>query len=744
MKKLFLLSLFFLPAAVVFSQATFQKKLDIFLESPMLRVTPGGDGFYLADVFILNGVNRIYVLKLDAQGNVLWRLEQFNIHPDLKLIQMEAVTDGLVLLFNTVTPTESNADLLKVDTDGTLAWSRRYGAENFTQLFDIETDPNGNLWLSGLHLATAMSDSSYHFLTKAGSDGLPLASKQNYFHYFPNIGYEACRYTDLNWDNVNQRLVYVEDFGVPFNKSYISSPNRGRSCFGYCSGAFVFDEKFTNYKIDALAHSDTLLYFAGWTTNGDFTPTSLTVIGMLDKTGKYGRIVRYTPSVFKPIRSRSGDVVFYIPADNMLVKYDAGLEAVWSIKLDNCNETNHFEAEIAPDGSVYSVRNIDDNTVVAKVLSDGTLSACITYPRTAPVLYNDFFLDWVTYSPTGYFDFQVPQTPGTLALTAGSSASSDFCFRMDASFTIPDLVCLGDQIIPENVDTNAGILHTWDLGNFRSEDNIPVFSMNQPGLQVIYHDVQNEFCHDTTSRNVRVLEHPTIPFGDTLVCGPAVFNLDLSQPAATRYYLDDVLVNPMIQINQDGTYSIRLENSACSVEKDIDVRIVEFEPALLPLDSTYCFGDTVLVALRTDFDRIFWDQKPVTDSILILDGATHFYTARYVPDTACTVQGYYTVPRKKCTSEGQVIFVPNVFAPDGPEPNNVLQAFPTSIAFIQAMNIYNRWGGLVFTYKGETPVWDGTFNGQRAPSDVYTYWIEYQDISDGSVQVQAGDIMLVR
>lgn len=741
----FLLYVVFIVAAPAFSQATFQKKLDVFLPTPLLRVATAGDAFYVADAFILNSVNRIHVYKLNAQGDVLWHREQINVDGNLQLWTMEAVADGIVLLFNSVTTNQSNTYLLKLAADGSVAWDRRYGIENFTQLFDIEADDEGNLWLSGLHLKTAMSDSSYHFLTKADNSGLPLANKQNYFRYFPNTGYEACRYTDLNWDTPNDRLVYVEDFENPYNQSAISSPNRGRSCFGYCSGTFEFDEKFTELKFDMLAHSNTALFFSGFTTLGNFMGSNTPVIGITDVTGKYARMVRRTPTLFKPLRSRSADIVYYIPQDKMLVKYDAGLEPIWSIKLDNCSETNSFEAEIAPDGSIYSVRNIDHKTVVARVLSDGSLSACITYPRTAPTLIDAFYQDWTTYGPKGYFDVPFQETLHAFALTDVPAMSTDFCIKMDASFTVPDLVCQGAEVIPENVDTTEGIRHTWDLDSFRSEDSIPVFSMNDLGRLTIYHSVENDFCRDTASRNIRVVAQPTIPFGDTLVCGPAFLTLDLNQASATRYYLDGTQVAPVVQIDQSGTYSIRVENDACFAEKDFQVRIVEFPPAILPLDSSWCHGDTVKVALRDDFDQVFWDNMPVPDSFVILNDAPHLYRARYEPDTACFVQGEYRVPRKNC-GQGldQVIYAPNVFAPDSGGPGAVFQVFPTKYALIRSLQIFDRWGSLVYEYKGETPEWDGTIRGGRAASDVYTYRIEYQDKRDESIQVQAGDVLLLR
>lgn len=469
------------------------------------------------------------------------------------------------------------------------------------------------------------------------------------------------------------------------------------------------------------------------------------VIGILDATGKYGKIVRYTPTLFQPIRSRSGDIVYYIPDDKMLVKYNAQLEVIWSIKLDNCSQTDHFAAEIAPDGSIFSIRNIDDKTVIARTLSDGSMPACIAYQRTPPVLFEVPFTDWVTYNPKGYFDVPLQTAPHQFMLSNQASVSTDFCVRMDASFTVPELVCQGAEVMPERVDTTEGIFHTWDLGNVRSEDSIPVLSMDNLGVQTVYHTVENAFCRDTASRRIEVVAQPLIPFGDTLVCGPASLEVDLSQPSAMRFYLDGAQVSSSLTISQSGDYTIRIENDACFSEKNIQVRIVEFEPAILQSDTSYCYGDTVKVALRADFDQVFWDNQPVADSFVIINDLPHLYRARYTLDTACFVQGEYRVLRKKCgAGDEKLIYVPNVFSPDSGGPNAIFQVFPTRFAQVRSLQIFDRWGTLVYDYKGETPAWDGIVKGEKAATGIYTYYIEYQDNRDQVVKVQTGDALLLR
>lgn len=740
------LSAVFISACLLpcFSQTSFQKSLEVPLKTPQLRVVADGSACYVADAFTTNSLNNLHVYKLDGQGNLIWHFQQTGADLNLRLQTLQTVSDGVVLLLNSwYNQQQSNSYLVKFNTDGSLAWSYRAGTENFTQLFDIQEDNQGNLWTSGLHLKTGASDSSYHFLSKLDSEGLPLASKQSYFRYFPNTGYEACRFTDLTWNRANNTLLFVEDFGNPYSQSAISSPNRNRSSLGYCDPLFDLDERLTGHHFKVLENADSTILFGGRASLGNFLPGD-PAIGILDKTGKYPVIVKRTATEFEPLHSYSGDLVFFVPDTRQFVKFDRSLMPVWTIKLDNCFDTNSFDADIAADGSIFVVRNIDHKTIVARVLPDGSMPACISYPYPSPELSPDLALESYGYNPNGYWNIPFSNTPQAMNFTATTPETTDFCVKIDASFSVPDTICTGVELVPDGVDTTAGVGHTWDMGDFRSEDALPEIPFPGTGLFSILHRASNNICMDTASRFVRVVQRPVLLIGDTLVCGPATLTLDFSGQGATKYYLNGMPADSVIRIGQSGGYAVRLQNGGCFTEKNVQVTIVPFAPPMLPVDTVYCHGDTVNVALGPSFTQMHWDGFATPDSFLILDGAPHFFEAVYAPDTTCKVRGTYRASRKKCSSEQEVIYVPNVFSPGSGGSNAVFQVFPMRFIRIRSMQIFDRWGSLVYDYQGETPLWDGTVKGRAGASDVYTYRIGYLDERDASVQVKAGDVLLIR
>ena len=57
--------------------------------------------------------------------------------------------------------------------------------------------------------------------------------------------------------------------------------------------------------------------------------------------------------------------------------------------------------------------------------------------------------------------------------------------------------------------------------------------------------------------------------------------------------------------------------------------------------------------------------------------------------------------------------------------------------------VYNKWGQAIFITDNQGKGWDGTFQGQPQPIDVYGYTIS-ATLIDGSVKTLKGNVTLLR
>lgn len=87
------------------------------------------------------------------------------------------------------------------------------------------------------------------------------------------------------------------------------------------------------------------------------------------------------------------------------------------------------------------------------------------------------------------------------------------------------------------------------------------------------------------------------------------------------------------------------------------------------------------------------------------------------------------------------LFIPTAFTPNGDGKNDLFHVIGTVNEF--SLNVYNRWGEVVFKSNSVLDGWDGTYKGSAQPSGVFIYFIKYKNLNNSSKQIK-GALMLIR
>jgi len=90
------------------------------------------------------------------------------------------------------------------------------------------------------------------------------------------------------------------------------------------------------------------------------------------------------------------------------------------------------------------------------------------------------------------------------------------------------------------------------------------------------------------------------------------------------------------------------------------------------------------------------------------------------------------------------IYIPNAFTPNNDGLNDNFSIYGTSIKSV-VLNIYNRFGELVYKTSSNPPKWNGKMNGTGTDCDEgnYVYFIKLID-SSGETKVYKGNLLLLR
>ncbi|RBL93283.1 Ig-like domain-containing protein [Chitinophaga flava] len=118
------------------------------------------------------------------------------------------------------------------------------------------------------------------------------------------------------------------------------------------------------------------------------------------------------------------------------------------------------------------------------------------------------------------------------------------------------------------------------------------------------------------------------------------------------------------------------------------------------------------------------------------------FGVRAIGASDCQTSGLGTLACRTSNPQGNNVFVPNLFSPNGDGMNDMLFVYGTAIAQLE-FRVYNQWGQLVFSTKDLHQGWDGTMNGQNQPVGVYVYIVK-ATMQDGSIVTKKGNVTLMR
>ncbi len=235
---------------------------------------------------------------------------------------------------------------------------------------------------------------------------------------------------------------------------------------------------------------------------------------------------------------------------------------------------------------------------------------------------------------------------------------------------------------------------------------------------------------DTNEAYVLVIDGTlsNIPIRDTIICVSQInLTLDAGNAALYNRYIwssPNVSLKPgdtlrTLNINQAGTYKVRVENICAFLEKTITVKKGIIPTLELGANMFVCRNIIVTLGAANDpsYTYSWLPTGETTPSITANMAGT--YTCK-----ATSIDGCETTDNiNLIDSCPPVIYVPNAFTPNDAAPNDV---FTPYIEGFKSMNmrIYNRWGEKVFETNVMNDGWNGLFNGEPAQDGVYVVLLE--------------------
>ncbi len=316
-------------------------------------------------------------------------------------------------------------------------------------------------------------------------------------------------------------------------------------------------------------------------------------------------------------------------------------------------------------------------------------------------------------------------TPQTAQCAQTTQLSIEILPKKVPVFTQVTPICQGQNFMPLPLISNNGISGTWSptLNNLVSNNYI--FTPN------------NGECAVTSQMNLTVHLNPEVLLSDGTICKSIdsgtitkgfVMDTDLNPYQNTiHWYYNTVFINGVYtstyNTNIAGDYYVEVTDNAtgCSAISNT-VSVIEKEySALFTTETTDFFNSNPsILILSSNVEGSIWyqlDAGPYQLSNQFLDVSNGQHIITIMDDEGCLFE----------TIGARIFNYPKFFTPNGDGINEFWNVLDARLIPNFSAVIFDRSGKFIYNLWPYSQGWDGTYLGNKLPSDDYWFIIYYTE-----------------
>ncbi|MFZ1331381.1 MAG: gliding motility-associated C-terminal domain-containing protein, partial [Flavobacteriales bacterium] len=295
------------------------------------------------------------------------------------------------------------------------------------------------------------------------------------------------------------------------------------------------------------------------------------------------------------------------------------------------------------------------------------------------------------------------------------SDAIDVGIFMTSTFSIGGdvVLCPGETVVLDATQANAQ--HTWSTGA-----NADAISVNGEGIYWV--NVVMAGCSASDTVEVSVIDLPAPNLGaDIISCEGLMVPLSVD-PGDVEVLWSTGSTLSAIDVVTEGAYSVTFSLEGCTAT---DVINISFNDSITSLEigpeTVICPGQYMNLSV-TEINGInyLWSNGSTTSNTTV--DAAGIYTVTFTGQCASGTE-QIEVMVGDCDT---YVNVPNTFTPNNDDINDVFLPVVSGTVENYKLEIFDRWGELIFTTSDPTIGWDGSVKTTIAQDGVYVWKINYR------------------
>lgn len=329
---------------------------------------------------------------------------------------------------------------------------------------------------------------------------------------------------------------------------------------------------------------------------------------------------------------------------------------------------------------------------------------------------------WSTGATTSTISVS-PLTTSTYSVAgdiAGCVGSNTLMVTVNAIPTLTvnnPTICSGASVQLAAIPSLTGGSYTWTPGG-QTTQTITVSPGSSANYSVTY---SVNGCSVTAASNVSVSPAPTVTITSVSICEGATATITAtpSVPGGTYIWSPNGQNTASITDSPSSTtnYSVLYSLNGCTTTATGNINVTPI-PMLTLSSSSNSINPLENVTINSNgtTGTLIWSTGESTSSITVNPQQTTTYCATLTTTSGCTNRNCLTI----FVMDISTLYIPNVFTPNNDGVNDIFFTPGSNITEYQ-LDIFNRWGQLLFSSDQVLKGWDGTFKGQVVPDGVYVY-----------------------
>lgn len=334
-------------------------------------------------------------------------------------------------------------------------------------------------------------------------------------------------------------------------------------------------------------------------------------------------------------------------------------------------------------------------------------------------------------------------TSGTYAVTVTNPSGCDSTINLDltlgtnTSETIDTIACT-NLLINGQTYTTSGT-YTQTLVNATGCDSI--LTINYTRQSALATTIDSTSCTPIVfdGNNISTSGTYTATFISAAGCD-SVVTLNFTRTQADAVTIDSLACGSIQfdgnTLSASGTYTATFKNTGgCDSVVTLNLTIQTVDTSLTQSSNT----------LMANASGATYQWVNCADGQTLIGETNRSFTASQSGSFAVEITENGCTARSSCYDIISDFAMPTVFTPNNDGENDRFRPVNLDPTYVKTFRIYNRFGKLVYDNASWTDGgWNGTYEGEILPGDVFIYVLEYKFLSANEYTTYRGEVLLLR